>query len=177
MEKHQALIAEIPQPLYLLGWGVVGVLALVFFIIIINFLAIWVRALVSGARVTYLELLALRLRNVPVGLIVDNRINAVKSGLDIAIDQLNAHFLAGGNVEMVVRALIMARKAGINLEYDRACAIDLATARSPVRLFWCNARVPALRFYQRHGWRIVSDQFDIPTAGPHRKLVKRLGDD
>src|SRR2546430_15043600 len=115
---------------HMIGWGMVGVLGLVFFIIIINFLAIWVRALVSGARVTYLELLALRLRNVPVGMIVDSRINAIKSGLDISIDQLNAHFLAGGNVEMVVRALIMAQKAGINLEFDRACAIDLATQQT-----------------------------------------------
>src|SRR5438552_15133083 len=105
----------------------VCVLGLVFFIIIINFRTIWVRALVSGARVTYLELLALRLRNVPVGMIVDSRINAIKSGLDIGIDQLNAHFLAGGNIEMVVLSLIAAKKAGIRLEFDRACAIDLAT--------------------------------------------------
>ena len=130
MQTNPVLFAEIPQTVYLVGWGVVGVLALFFFIIIINFLAIWVRALVSGARVTYLDLLALRLRNVPVGMIVDSRINAVKSGLDISIEQLNAHFLAGGNVEMVVRALIMAQKAGINLEFDRACAIDLATQQT-----------------------------------------------
>lgn len=45
---------------------------------------------------------------------------------------------------------------------------------SGVRLFWCNARVPALAFYQRHGWLIDSDEFEIPTAGPHRKLFKRL---
>src|SRR5438552_9540652 len=108
----------------------VCVLGLVFFIIIINFRTIWVRALVSGARVTYLELLALWLRKVPVGLIVDSRINAIKSGLDIGIDQLNAHYQAGGNVEMVVRALIMARKAGIKLEFDQACAIDLATQQT-----------------------------------------------
>src|SRR5204862_7578728 len=105
-------------------------LRLVSCISVINLLAACLRAVVSCARVTCLEFLALRLQNVPVGLIVDHRINAVKSGLDIAIDQLNAHFLAGGNVEMVVRALIMARKAGINLEYDRACAIDLATQQT-----------------------------------------------
>ena len=46
-------------------------------------------------------------------------------------------------------------------------------AGSDVRLFWCNARVPALAFYERHGWKVDSDVFDIPTAGPHRRMVKR----
>ena len=62
------------------------------------------------------------------------------------------------------------RSAGIGAAVLR-CAIELATARSPVRLLWCNARVPALKFYLRHGWKIVSDQFDIPTAGPHHKML------
>ncbi len=99
----------------------------VVFVVVINFFSVWIRALFSGARVTFTELIALRLRKVPVGLIVDNRINAVKSGLDVTIDDLSTHYLAGGSVEMVVLALIAARKAGIHLEYDRACAIDLAT--------------------------------------------------
>ena len=42
------------------------------------------------------------------------------------------------------------------------------------RLLWCNARVPALAFYERQGWRVMSEQFDIPTAGPHRKMLKRV---
>ena len=45
---------------------------------------------------------------------------------------------------------------------------------SGVRLFWCNARVGAVRFYERHGWNIDSDQFDVPTVGPHRKMVKSI---
>jgi len=44
---------------------------------------------------------------------------------------------------------------------------------SNVRLFWCNARVPAIPFYEKHAWKIDSEVFDIPTAGPHRKMVKR----
>ena len=103
------------------------VVILVLAIIIINFFSIWIRALFSGARVTFTELIALRLRRVPVGLIVDSRINAVKSGLDISIDDLSSHYLAGGSVEMVILALIAARKARIHLDFDRACAIDLAT--------------------------------------------------
>jgi uncharacterized protein YqfA (UPF0365 family) len=103
------------------------VLLLVFGLIIFNFFFIWIRALAAGAKVTFMELIALRLRSVPVGLIVDTRITAVKSGLDITIDDLSTHYLAGGSVEMVVLALIASRKAGIHLDYDRACAIDLAT--------------------------------------------------
>ena len=45
---------------------------------------------------------------------------------------------------------------------------------SNVRLFWCNARVPAIPFYERHGWKVDSEEFDIPTAGPHRKMVSRI---
>jgi GNAT superfamily N-acetyltransferase len=52
------------------------------------------------------------------------------------------------------------------------CGEALIAADSNVRLFWCNARAPALRFYQKHGWKVDSDEFDIPTAGPHRKMVK-----
>src|SRR5207249_3866834 len=96
-------------------------------IIIINFAHIWVRAWSSGAPVGFIELISLRLRRVPVGLIVDNRITATKSGLNVSIDDLSTHYLAGGSIEMVVLALIAARKAGIHLEFDRACAIDLAT--------------------------------------------------
>src|SRR5256714_1313461 len=107
--------------------AVLGLIALIGVIIVLNFFSVWIRALFSGARVTFTELIALRLRNVPVGMVVDNRITAVKSGLAVTIDDLSTHYLAGGNVEMVVLALIAAQKAGIHLEFDRACAIDLAT--------------------------------------------------
>ena len=108
-------------------WVIAAVVLLVFFLLIFNFFFIWLRALSAGARVTFIELIALRLRGVPVGMIVDSRITAVKSGLNVSIDDLSTHYLAGGNVEMVVLSLIAARKAGINLDFDRACAIDLAT--------------------------------------------------
>ena len=52
-------------------------------------------------------------------------------------------------------------------------ATELAMEDSPVRLFWCNARVPALDFYRRQGWVERSEVFDIPTAGPHRKMIRR----
>lgn len=113
--------------LQLVFFVVLLVIGLVAVIVLINFLNIWIRAWTSGARVTFAELIALRLRNVPVALVVDNRITAVKSGIPLSIDDLSSHYLAGGNVEMVVLALIAARKARIHLDFDRACAIDLAT--------------------------------------------------
>ena len=114
-------------PATILLWIIAGVVLLVFFLLMFNFFFVWLRALSAGARVTVVELIALRLRGVPVGLIVDTRITAVKSGLDVSIDDLSTHYLAGGNVEMVILSLIAARKAGIKLDFDRACAIDLAT--------------------------------------------------
>ncbi|MGZ8938472.1 MAG: flotillin-like protein FloA [Limisphaerales bacterium] len=116
-----------PEIVKIAGFAVLGLIVLIGLIIVLNFFSVWIRALFSGARVTFTELIALRLRNVPVGMVVDNRINAVKSGLDVTIDGLSTHYLAGGNVEMVVLALIAAQKAGIHLVFDRACAIDLAT--------------------------------------------------
>ena len=51
---------------------------------------------------------------------------------------------------------------------------ELAREGSPVRLMWCNARVPAVRFYEKLGWAVSGEPFEIPTAGPHVKMTKRL---
>jgi len=127
MNTNNAVLAEIPGLLWTGFWILLVVVGLVFLILLFNFFGIWIRAWVSGAYVGLVELLALRLRSVPVGLVVDNYINARKSGLDLTVDQLNVHFLAGGDVQGVVRALIASQKASIHLNFDRACAIDLAT--------------------------------------------------
>jgi uncharacterized protein YqfA (UPF0365 family) len=119
------MLAAIPGTLIL--WGFIALVLFVVVLVLANFLTIWIRALFSGAKVKFTELIALRLRRVPVGMIVDTRITAVKAGLPVTIDDLSTHYLAGGNVEMVVLALIAAQKAGIHLVFDRACAIDLAT--------------------------------------------------
>lgn len=107
--------------------AVLGVCGLALLSLIASFGSIWLRSLASGAPVGLVELIALRLRGIPVGHIVDNRITAVKSGLPLTIDDLSTHFLAGGNVDMIVQALIAAQRAGIHLDFNRACAIDLAT--------------------------------------------------
>lgn len=132
MEKTFSVLALTILDSEISGWqvfvlGALVIIGLVMAILIMNFFSVWIRALFSGARVSFTELIALRLRSVPVGLIVDKRITVVKSGLNVTIDDLSTHYLAGGSIEMVVLALIAARKAGIHLDFDRACAIDLAT--------------------------------------------------
>jgi uncharacterized protein YqfA (UPF0365 family) len=97
---------------------------------VLSFFSVWLRALLAGARVSFANLIAMRLRQVPYGMIVDARITAKKAGIEIDIDGLEAHFLAGGNVVPTVQALIAAEKAGITLDWRRACAIDLATKGS-----------------------------------------------
>ena len=106
--------------------GVAVVLGLVLLIVLFNFFGIWLRAKIADAPVSFARLVGMRLRRVPVGMIVDSRITAVKAGIPLDTDELEAHYLAGGSVDSVVLALIAADKAGIKLDFNRACAIDLA---------------------------------------------------
>lgn len=98
--------------------------------LIISFFNVWLRAALSGAYVGMLNLVAMRLRGVPFGLIVEARIRAMKAGIDIDVNDIESQFLAGGNVIACVQALIAAQKARIELDWQRACAIDLATKGS-----------------------------------------------
>ena len=109
---------------------VLGIAGLVVGGIILSFFSVWLRAWLAGAYVSPFALLAMRLRQVPYGLVVDSRITAKKAGIDISIDEIEAHFLAGGNVVPTIQALIAAQKALIELSWNRACAIDLATKGS-----------------------------------------------
>ena len=87
---------------------------------------LWIAAWASGVRISLGSLVGMRLRKVPPRVIVDPQINATKAGLHLDLDQLEAHYLAGGNVNRVVQALISADKAGIELLFQQAAAIDLA---------------------------------------------------
>jgi len=111
----------------LVGFGILALVLFILAIIVLNFGMTWLRAKVSGAPVSFVELIALQLRKIPIRRIVDSRITAVKSGIPVSIDDLSTHFLAGGHVDMVISSLINARKANIDLVFDQACAIDLAT--------------------------------------------------
>jgi uncharacterized protein YqfA (UPF0365 family) len=115
----------IPTPVIVIG--VVAIIALIILSILLRFVGLYIRAMIASAPVSMGRLIGMRMRRVPATLIVDTRIAAIKAGIDIPSDLLEAHFLAGGNVENTVRALVAADKAGIQLDFNRACAIDLAT--------------------------------------------------
>ena len=112
------------QIIYLL-MGAAGLFAVGTFLYFVP-IRLWIAALASGAGVSIAKLIAMRLRRVPPAMIVNPRISAVKAGIDVSTDMLEAHLLAGGNVERVVFALISADKARINLTFSDAAAIDLA---------------------------------------------------
>ena len=110
-------------------WGLILVLAvilLVVFVLAFNFINLYVQALVSGARVGFIDLIGMSLRKVNPNLIVAARIQATRAGLDISQQEMESHVLAGGNLMRVITAMIAANKANIELGWKTATAIDLA---------------------------------------------------
>jgi len=103
----------------------VGFILLLIFFYYVPFL-LWVSAKVSGVNVSLLQLFLMRIRNVPPPILVRALIEGHKAGLEIKLDALEAHYLAGGHVERVVHALVSASKANIDLSFQMATAIDLA---------------------------------------------------
>lgn len=117
----------------MVGFELVGSLALLlllFAVLVFTLylipIPLWIAAWASGAYVGLFTLIGMRLRRVPPGTVVTARISAVKAGLDFPLNDLEAHYLAGGNVVKVVNAMISADKANIPLPFKRAAAIDLA---------------------------------------------------
>jgi uncharacterized protein YqfA (UPF0365 family) len=102
---------------------VVAALAVILYLIPAR---LWIAAFASGAYIGLFTLVGMRLRRVPPGTVVTARISAVKAGLDIPVNDLEAHLLAGGNIVNVVNAMISADKANIVMPFKRAAAIDLA---------------------------------------------------
>src|SRR5204863_1096161 len=105
------------ESLYFVGLAVMGLFAFIIFILVFRFFGFWLRARVANAPIGLFKMFGMSLRKVPVGMIVDNRITAVKAGLEIPSDPLEAHYLAGGDVSQVILALIAADKAGISLDF------------------------------------------------------------
>jgi len=102
------------------------IFSLLILLLIFKYGWLYIQALASGANVALLQLIGMTFRRVNARIIVEARIMAKKAGLDYDTQQLEAHYLARGNVPNVIRALIAADKAKIDLGFDRACAIDLA---------------------------------------------------
>ena len=105
---------------------VLGVIALAIIAIFIRFFGLWFRALLSGAHIAVGRLIGMWIRRVNSRVIVDSRIMLTKAGIATESDLLETHFLAGGDVIRVSKALIAANKANIPLDFKQAAAIDLA---------------------------------------------------
>ena len=112
--------------IFWVGGIIVALLLLGILGLIISYFNLWFQALLSGARVAFLDLIGMKFRNVDARTIVRSRIQAVKAGLEISTNQLETHYLARGRVPNVVNALVAAYRAKIELPWDTACAIDLA---------------------------------------------------
>lgn len=107
---------------------IVIVLALILISVLLTFVPVmlWISALAAGVRVSIFTLIGMRLRRVTPSRVINPLIKAHKAGLDATTNQLESHYLAGGNVDRVVNALIAAQRANIELTFERCAAIDLA---------------------------------------------------
>ena len=103
---------------------VVGLLVVLFFVFVP--VGLWISAVAANVKVGIFNLVGMRLRRVAPGKIVFPLIKATKAGLEVKVNQLEAHYLAGGDVDRVVNALIAAQRAGMDLSFEKASAIDLA---------------------------------------------------
>lgn len=104
--------------------GIIGLLIVLFFIFVP--IGLWISSLAANVKISIFNLIGMKLRRVVPSRIVIPLIKARKAGLDLGVNQLEAHYLAGGNVDNVVNALIASERAGIELPFEKAAAIDLA---------------------------------------------------
>lgn len=105
---------------------VLGLLALVFLIVLFKYVGLYVQAVLARADVGLFDMVAMSLRKVPPSLIVRAKVTAVQAGIESSTRDVEAHYLAGGNVLNVIRALIAAHRAGLTLDFKMATGIDLA---------------------------------------------------
>jgi uncharacterized protein YqfA (UPF0365 family) len=108
--------------------GIIVLAVVLLFVVFFRYVPIglWIRARASGVPLTIFTLIGMRLRRISPQRLVDSLIISSKAGLNLTINQLEKHVLAGGNIERVVKALISAQQAGIKLTFEQTCAIDLA---------------------------------------------------
>lgn len=112
----------------LIGIGIITFIVIVFLMVLFSFVPVglWISALAAGVKVGIGTLVGMRLRRVSPRRVIDPLIKAHKAGLSLTTNQLESHYLAGGNVDRVVDAIIAAQRADINLPFERGAAIDLA---------------------------------------------------
>jgi uncharacterized protein YqfA (UPF0365 family) len=114
-----------PGMIFVIVLIVIGLILLAILLTIVPVM-LWISALAAGVRVSIFTLIGMRLRRVIPSRVINPLIKASKAGLDVTTNQLESHYLAGGNVDRVVNALIAAHRANIELSFERAAAIDLA---------------------------------------------------
>ncbi|MCM3611299.1 flotillin-like protein FloA [Planococcus sp. MERTA32b] len=110
----------------ILGASIIGIIVVLAIFFTFVPVTLWISALAAGVKISIFTLIGMRLRRVIPSRIVNPLIKASKAGLTVQINQLESHYLAGGNVDRVVNALIAAHRANIELPFERAAAIDLA---------------------------------------------------
>lgn len=121
------LLAQGPADFGWVLWLIPIVVAVVILLIVAQFFSLWLQAYASRANVTLADLIGMRLRKVDTRTIVIGKIMLVKAGIqEITIKDLESHYLAGGDVPNVVRGMIDALSADVDLSWEEACAIDLA---------------------------------------------------
>ncbi len=126
MVETQRMVAQQTGYWWVLG-VVLGLGALILFLVLFQFIGLWLQAYMSNASVRFTDLVGMRLRKVHLSTIVTSKIQLVKAGVhDIDTTDLESHYLAGGRVLAVCGAMIRANRAAIDLDWRKACAIDLA---------------------------------------------------
>jgi len=115
-------------PIATIGVAIVFFIAVILFFMFLYYFPIgmWIRTIAAGVPLGIISLVRMRLIGIPPSVIVTNYVRGRKAGLTLTVDQLQSHYLAGGNVESVTLAMIAAQRAQIPLEFQRAAAIDLA---------------------------------------------------
>src|SRR6478752_4371343 len=114
-----------PEVIFLLVAIVIGIIVLSVLFTFVP-IGLWISALAAGVKIGIFTLIGMRLRRVVPGRVVNPLIKAHKAGINVTTNQLESHYLAGGNVDRVVNALIAAHRANIELLFEQCAAIDLA---------------------------------------------------
>ena len=166
--------------------GGIGLLIIIAFVALILLwfvfyfipIGLWFSALVSGVRISLLQLVLMRFRKVPPSVIVNQLIAGTKAGLHLQANDLEAHFLAGGNVPNVVTALISAQKANIALDFKMAAAIDLAGRNVAVQMS-VNPKVintPPVAAVAKDGIQLIA-KARVTVRANIKQLVGGAGED
>lgn len=159
---------------------IIGALILIWIILYFIPIGLWFQALVSGVRISLLQLIFMRWRKVPPSIIVGALIEGTKAGITVLRDDLEAHYLAGGRVQQVVHALVSAAKANIDLPFNMATAIDLAgrDVLEAVRMS-VNPKIidtPAVTAVAKDGIQLVS-KARVTVRANIRQLVGGAGEE